>query len=232
VLPLPPPCPQHRHLPTSGPLFKSVSGELSNLRWDLPMEQYKFYWGKSNRKQGAWAAGRLLGPLQLGCLPCCSVGVRLVLPAASLARLTGVSVYAYLLTTEPSTHCRRGRLLPSAADVGDWGLLHALSQGLAGSGPVPRSKFIFDALYLPQASHQSVRRGRPLPDGSVEVLSAQMHARAALGSAAASWPHSAVPPRVRPRSPGHKRDGRPSGAEQHGQVGVQLAGGSVCCGFP
>lgn len=37
-------------LPTSGPLFKSVSGELSNLRWDLPLQEYHNYWVKANRK--------------------------------------------------------------------------------------------------------------------------------------------------------------------------------------
>jgi hypothetical protein len=50
--------PQRRNLPTTGPLFKSASGELSNLRWDLPLEQYQYYWARQNHKQGArrrWA---------------------------------------------------------------------------------------------------------------------------------------------------------------------------------
>lgn len=50
---------QRHGLPTSGPLFKSASGELSNLRWDLPLEQYKFYWAKENRKDGeGWCQTR------------------------------------------------------------------------------------------------------------------------------------------------------------------------------
>lgn len=51
--PTPPPPPKHnlqRHgLPPSGPLFKSVSGELSNLRWDLPLKEYPSFWEKENR---------------------------------------------------------------------------------------------------------------------------------------------------------------------------------------
>lgn len=41
---------QAQGLPTDGPLFKSVSGELSNLRWDLPLAELPNYWGKGNRK--------------------------------------------------------------------------------------------------------------------------------------------------------------------------------------
>ncbi|KAG2452857.1 hypothetical protein HYH02_002201 [Chlamydomonas schloesseri] len=50
-----------RHgLPASGPLFKSVSGELSNLRWDLPLKEYPSFWEKENRDNVAsdWEALR------------------------------------------------------------------------------------------------------------------------------------------------------------------------------
>lgn len=45
------------NLPTYGPLFKSESGELSNLRWDLPQAELGAYYAKPNRKQytGDWA---------------------------------------------------------------------------------------------------------------------------------------------------------------------------------
>ena len=45
------------NLPTTGPLFKSESGELSNLRWDLPASEMPSYYSRPNRKQfsGDWA---------------------------------------------------------------------------------------------------------------------------------------------------------------------------------
>ncbi|GLC41440.1 hypothetical protein PLESTM_001196100 [Pleodorina starrii] len=73
-------------LPTSGPLIKSVSGELSNLRWDLPVKEMPAYWEKENRQR----------------------------------------------------------------EDNDWSLLANFSKGLAGGGPVPRSKYIFDYVNLPQ----------------------------------------------------------------------------------
>ncbi|GAX75136.1 hypothetical protein CEUSTIGMA_g2580.t1 [Chlamydomonas eustigma] len=42
---------QRQGLSTSGPLFKSVSGELSNLRYDLDTDQMHFYYSRGNRKQ-------------------------------------------------------------------------------------------------------------------------------------------------------------------------------------
>ena len=33
-----------------GPLWKSTSGEFSNLRWDIPRDQIQFYWKKFTRK--------------------------------------------------------------------------------------------------------------------------------------------------------------------------------------
>jgi hypothetical protein len=30
-------------------MFKSVSGELSNLRWDVPLQELPSYWGKEGR---------------------------------------------------------------------------------------------------------------------------------------------------------------------------------------
>ncbi|KAF8057939.1 hypothetical protein HT031_005885 [Scenedesmus sp. PABB004] len=44
---------QRFSLPGSGPLFKSLSGELSNLRWDLPLDEMPNYWGKRNRRGDA-----------------------------------------------------------------------------------------------------------------------------------------------------------------------------------
>jgi hypothetical protein len=47
---------EHYNLPTSGPMFKSLSGELSNLRWDLPVSEMPAYYQKPNRKlnSGDW----------------------------------------------------------------------------------------------------------------------------------------------------------------------------------
>jgi hypothetical protein len=41
---------EHYNLPTHGPIFKSLSGELSNLRWDLPLSEMPSYYQKANRK--------------------------------------------------------------------------------------------------------------------------------------------------------------------------------------
>jgi hypothetical protein len=43
-------------LPRDGALFKSVSGELSNLRWDLPLQELPSYWGKPTNRDavGDW----------------------------------------------------------------------------------------------------------------------------------------------------------------------------------
>jgi hypothetical protein len=48
---------ERMQLPTNGPLFKSESGELSNLRWDLPEQQMPYYYARPNRKQfmGDWS---------------------------------------------------------------------------------------------------------------------------------------------------------------------------------
>lgn len=46
-------------LPTTGPLFKSDSGELSNLRWDLPVAEMPSYYSRPNRKQYTWEWGLL-----------------------------------------------------------------------------------------------------------------------------------------------------------------------------
>ena len=43
-------------------------------------------------------------------------------------------------------------LPPSEKD--DFKLLAALAQGLAGGGPVPRSRFVFDALLLPEVINE------------------------------------------------------------------------------
>lgn len=45
------------NLPTNGPIFKSESGELSNLRWDLPVSEMPSYYSRPNRKQytGDWS---------------------------------------------------------------------------------------------------------------------------------------------------------------------------------
>eukprot|EP00879_Flechtneria_rotunda_P010510 GHRR01010987.1.p1 GENE.GHRR01010987.1~~GHRR01010987.1.p1 ORF type:complete len:289 (+),score=36.98 GHRR01010987.1:1043-1909(+) len=40
-------------LPTDGPMFKSLSGELSNLRWDLAVPDMPYYYEKTNRKNVA-----------------------------------------------------------------------------------------------------------------------------------------------------------------------------------
>ncbi|KAF6266395.1 coth protein-domain-containing protein [Scenedesmus sp. NREL 46B-D3] len=47
---------EHWGLPTDGPIFKSLSGELSNLRWDLPPSEMPAYYGRPNRKlhSGDW----------------------------------------------------------------------------------------------------------------------------------------------------------------------------------
>ena len=43
--------PQRYGLDPDGPLFKAISGELSNLRWDLPIDQFQYYYNKGNRKE-------------------------------------------------------------------------------------------------------------------------------------------------------------------------------------
>lgn len=40
-------------------------------------------------------------------------------------------------------------------EIDDWQLLHDFTQGLGGGGPIPRSKYIFDHLDLPQVSRAS-----------------------------------------------------------------------------
>jgi hypothetical protein len=70
-------------LPTNGPIFKSESGELSNLRWDLPVNEMPSYYSRPNRKQydGDW---RLLADFTKG-LAGGGPGSRWV-PAASCIR--------------------------------------------------------------------------------------------------------------------------------------------------
>lgn len=41
--------PQRAGLPKDGPIYKSISGELSNMRWDLPFSEMPHYYGKANR---------------------------------------------------------------------------------------------------------------------------------------------------------------------------------------
>ena len=43
-------------LPANGALIKSVSGELSNLRWDLPINEMPYYYGKPTNRDavGDW----------------------------------------------------------------------------------------------------------------------------------------------------------------------------------
>lgn len=41
---------EHHNLPKEGPLFKANDGELSNLRWDLPVSEMPSYYSKPNRK--------------------------------------------------------------------------------------------------------------------------------------------------------------------------------------
>eukprot|EP00798_Chlamydomonas_sp_ICE-L_P018045 gene18045-24462_t len=42
---------EQRDIPKNGPLFKSESGEFSNLRWDMPpIAEMDYYWDKGNRK--------------------------------------------------------------------------------------------------------------------------------------------------------------------------------------
>jgi hypothetical protein len=56
---------EHWDLPQDGPIFKSLSGELSNLRWDLPVSEMPAYFSKPNRKHnsGDW---QLLADLTKG----------------------------------------------------------------------------------------------------------------------------------------------------------------------
>lgn len=43
----------------NGLIFKSESGELSNLRWDLPLPEMPSYYSRANRKQYTWEWGLL-----------------------------------------------------------------------------------------------------------------------------------------------------------------------------
>ena len=49
---------QRAGLPPGAPLYKSVSGELSNLRWDLPLPELPSYYGKSGARDDVadWTA--------------------------------------------------------------------------------------------------------------------------------------------------------------------------------
>jgi hypothetical protein len=73
--------------PEVGPLWKSLSGEYSNLRWDVPADQLPYYWQQYTRKKDNASEGQAL---------------------LDFAR------------------------------------------GLSGGAPVPRSKYLFDAVDLPQ----------------------------------------------------------------------------------
>ncbi|KAL4425867.1 hypothetical protein ABPG75_009883 [Micractinium tetrahymenae] len=74
--------------PQAGPLWKSTSGEYSNLRWDVPPEHLQYYWKQYTRKGDNASEGQAL---------------------------------------------------------------LAFARGLAGGAPgVPRSKYLFDAVNLPQ----------------------------------------------------------------------------------
>ncbi len=57
---------QHNKLPSHGPLIKSLSGELSNLRWDLPLAEYHSYFS-GGRSQGEW---QMLADLTRGLAGC------------------------------------------------------------------------------------------------------------------------------------------------------------------
>lgn len=67
----PAPTAQRFGLPPGGPIFKSVSGELSNLRWDLPIQEMPNYWGKANRcgsaAHGLRGPALVLGSYQRAC---------------------------------------------------------------------------------------------------------------------------------------------------------------------
>lgn len=42
--------------PVVGPLWKSLSGEYSNLRWDVPADQIQYYWQQVGRlSRGVWS---------------------------------------------------------------------------------------------------------------------------------------------------------------------------------
>lgn len=59
-------CPQRFGLRTDGPLIKSLSGELSNLRWDLPAGEIPVYYKKENREVGHDGDWALLQQLMTG----------------------------------------------------------------------------------------------------------------------------------------------------------------------
>eukprot|EP00887_Chlorella_sp_A99_P004584 scaffold4.g4584.t1 len=124
-----------------GPLFKSTSGEYSNLRWDIPVDQARLL----QRPTAPAPAGRPrgAGPLRAG--EAC--------PRAAGADARG-------RTTAP----RSVRCLPAPSQVKYyWKVslvkgsnasaeaeLVALARGLAGGGGERRTAFLFDALNLPQ----------------------------------------------------------------------------------
>lgn len=52
-------------------------------------------------------------------------------------------------------------------EINDWQLLHDLTQGLGGGGPIPRSKYIFDHLDLPEVCSPYVFVHRIIPEEQV-----------------------------------------------------------------
>ena len=116
--------------PAPGPFWKSLSGEYSNLRWDLPADQVQYYW-----KQVCGAIPPPHCKLNLAsdcqCVPMMSVA----------CRECAASLYTCVQYTT---------LGPNNASEGQ--ALVDFSRGLAGAAPngVPRSSYLFDAVNLPQ----------------------------------------------------------------------------------
>ncbi len=54
--------------PKIGPLWKSLSGEYSNLRWDLPADQIQYYWQQVRRGIAEEFAYKSGGSLAVWCL--------------------------------------------------------------------------------------------------------------------------------------------------------------------
>ena len=57
---------QRNGLSTDGPMVKALDGVYANLRWDIGVSSYPFYWETLNHKDAATATYQLLSNFAVG----------------------------------------------------------------------------------------------------------------------------------------------------------------------
>ncbi len=57
---------QRNGLSTDGPMVKALDGVYANLRWDIGVSSYPFYWTVLNHKDAATATYQLLSNFAVG----------------------------------------------------------------------------------------------------------------------------------------------------------------------